>query len=222
MVRLLLVEDDVSVVGPLTRVLNSDGYAVAHVANGQTALEKIKLDPPDVLLLDLYLPGLNGFQVCESLRIAGFDLPIVMISASFEADDIVRGLDAGADDFLVKPFQKSELLARLRAVSRRSLTVDGYALAIGRVRLDRKSHTCWVDNQIISLTKIEFCLLDYLMQNHGRAIRRNLIIREVWSTVWLGPTKNLDMHISSLRRKLGPGAVQLKTVRGLGFRFDEQ
>lgn len=222
MVRLLLVEDDASVVGPLTRVLNSDGYAVAHVANGQTALEKIKLDPPDVLLLDLYLPGLNGFQVCESLRIAGFDLPIVMISASFEADDIVRGLDAGADDFLVKPFQKSELLARLRAVSRRSLTVDGYALAIGRVRLDRKSHTCWVDNQIISLTKIEFCLLDYLMQNHGRAIRRNLIIREVWSTVWLGPTKNLDMHISSLRRKLGPGAVQLKTVRGLGFRFDEQ
>ena len=222
MVRLLLVEDDISVVGPLTRVLNSDGYAVAHVANGLTALEKIKLDPPDLLLLDLFLPGIDGIEICESLRTQGFDLPIVMMSSSFQSEDIVHGLNAGADDFLVKPFQKSELLARLKAVSRRSLNVDSYVLSIGRVRLDRKSHTCWVDNQIVKLTKIEFSLLDYLMQNHGRAIKRNLIVREVWSTVWFGPTKNLDMHISTLRRKLGPGAGQLKTVRGLGFRFDAQ
>ena len=222
MVRLLLVEDDVSAVGPLTRVLNSDGYAVAHVANGLTALEKIKLDPPDLILLDLFLPGIDGIQICETLRTQGFDLPIVMMSASFQSEDIVHGLNAGADDFLVKPFQKSELLARLKAVSRRSLNIDSYVLSIGRVRLDRKSHTCWVDNQVVGLTKIEFLLLDYLMQNHGRAIKRNLIVREVWSTVWLGPTKNLDMHISTLRRKLGPGAGQLKTVRGLGFRFDAQ
>lgn len=137
MVRLLLVEDDISVVDPLTRVLNSDGYAVAHVANGLTALEKIKLDPPDLLLLDLFLPGIDGIEVCETLRTQGFDLPIVMMSSSFQSEDIVHGLNAGADDFLVKPFQKSELLARLKAVSRRSLNVDSYVLSIGRVRLDR-------------------------------------------------------------------------------------
>lgn len=222
MARLLLVEDDAYLVGPLTRVLNSGGYAVAHVATGANVIEKIKLDPPDLLLLDLFLPEINGFQICERLRNQGYDLPIVLMSASVEKADVVRGLNSGADDFLPKPFQKSELLARLKAVSRRSLNIDSYVLSIGRIRLDRKSHTCWVDNQSIDLTKIEFSLLDYLMQNSGRALKRNLIVREVWSTSWLGPTKNLDMHISTLRRKLGPGAGQLKTVRGLGFRFDPE
>jgi len=222
MARLLIVDDDPSVVGPLTRALNSDGYAVAHVANGNQALEKIKLDPPEILLLDINLPDTDGFIFCETLRKQGFDFPIVMLSGNFETSDIVHGLNSGADDYLVKPFKKDELLARLRAVGRRTLNLDAYLLNIGRVRLDRKSHACWVDNQVIELTRIEFALLDYLMQNHGRAVKRQLIIREVWTTSWLGPTKNLDMHISTLRRKLGPGAAQLKTVRGLGFRFDAQ
>lgn len=222
MVRLLIVESDPNIVGPLKQVLNSDGYAVAHVASGHNAVEKIKLDPPDLMVLDSNLPDIDGFNVCELIRKQGFDFPIVMIGASFECSDIVHGLDCGADDYLVKPFVQDELLARLRAIGRRALNFDVHEFNVGHVRLDRKSHTCWVDNQKVELTKIEFSLLDYLMQNVGKAVKRQLIIREIWATSWLGPTKNLDMHISTLRRKLGPGSAQLKTVRGVGFRFDNE
>lgn len=220
MVRLLLVDDDPKLVDPLTKVLNSDGYAVAHVGNGLTAIEKIKVDPPDLMLLDVNLPGIDGFKVCETLRKQGFDFPIVMISANFESSDVVHGLEIGADDYVTKPFEKSELLARLRAVARRTLNNDVTSIYSGRIKIDRKSHTCWVDDEEVELTRIEYLLLDYLMQNQGRALKRQLIIREIWATSWLGPTKNLDMHISTLRRKLGPGASQLKTVRGVGFRLD--
>ena len=220
MVRLLLVDDDPKLVDPLTKVLNSDGYAVAHIGNGLTAIEKIKVDPPDLMLLDVNLPGIDGFKVCETLRKQGFDFPIVMISANFESSDVVHGLEIGADDYVTKPFEKSELLARLRAVARRTLNNDVTSISSGRIKIDRKSHSCWVDDEEVELTRIEFLLLDYLMQNQGRALKRQLIIREIWATSWLGPTKNLDMHISTLRRKLGPGASQLKTVRGVGFRLD--
>lgn len=220
MLRLLLVDSDVKLVEPLKQVLNSDGYAVAHVTNGLTALEKIKVDPPDLMLLDVNLPEVNGFEVCETLRKQGFDFPVVMIGSNFECSEVVHGFESGADDYISVPFDKSELLARLRAICRRSLKFDSTSLCIGKVKLDRKSHICIVDDYQIDLTRIEYSLLDYLMQNEGRAVKRQLIIREIWATSWLGPTKNLDMHISTLRRKLGPGAAQLKTVRGIGFRFD--
>jgi DNA-binding response OmpR family regulator len=220
MVRLLIVEDDIQVVGPLSRALNTQGYAVAHVADGNSALEKIKIDPPDLVLLDVSLPDIDGFKVCEEIRRRGIDFPILMMTGCVDSFEVVHGLDSGADDYLVKPFDLNELFARLRAISRRAKP-ESNKLTIDNVAIDRKSRLCTVDGVLIGLTHTEFDLLNFLMCQEGRAVKRNLIIREIWNTNWFGPTKNLDMHISSLRRKLGTGSTHLKTVRGVGFRFDK-
>jgi DNA-binding response OmpR family regulator len=220
MVRLLIVEDDIQVVGPLSRALNTQGYAVAHVADGNSALEKIKIDPPDLVLLDVTLPDIDGFKVCEEIRRRGIDFPILMMTGCVDSFEVVHGLDSGADDYLVKPFDLNELFARLRAISRRAKP-ESNKLTIDNIVIDRKSRLCTVDGVLVGLTHTEFDLLNFLMCQEGRAVKRNLIIREIWSTNWFGPTKNLDMHISSLRRKLGTGSTHLKTVRGVGFRFDK-
>ena len=220
MVRLLIVEDDIQVVGPLSRALNTQGYAVAHVADGNSALEKIKIDPPDLVLLDVTLPDIDGFKVCEEIRRRGIDFPILMMTGCVDSFEVVHGLDSGADDYLVKPFDLNELFARLRAINRRAKP-ESNKLTIDNVVIDRKSRLCTVDGVLIGLTHTEFDLLNFLMCQEGRAVKRNLIIREIWNTNWFGPTKNLDMHISSLRRKLGTGSTHLKTVRGVGFRFDK-
>jgi DNA-binding response OmpR family regulator len=220
MVRLLIVEDDIQVVGPLSRALNTQGYAVAHVADGNSALEKIKIDPPDLVLLDVTLPDIDGFKVCEEIRRRGIDFPILMMTGCVDSFEVVHGLDSGADDYLVKPFDLNELFARLRAISRRAKP-ESNKLTIDNIVIDRKSRLCTVDGVLVGLTHTEFDLLNFLMCQEGRAIKRNLIIREIWNTNWFGPTKNLDMHISSLRRKLGTGSSHLKTVRGVGFRFDK-
>jgi DNA-binding response OmpR family regulator len=220
MVRLLIVEDDIQVVGPLSRALNTQGYAVAHVSDGNSALEKIKIDPPDLVLLDVTLPDIDGFKVCEEIRRRGIDFPILMMTGCVDSFEVVHGLDSGADDYLVKPFDLNELFARLRAISRRAKP-ESNKLTIDNIVIDRKSRLCTVDGVLVGLTHTEFDLLNFLMCQEGRAIKRNLIIREIWNTNWFGPTKNLDMHISSLRRKLGTGSTHLKTVRGVGFRFDK-
>jgi len=220
MVRLLIVEDDIQVVGPLSRALNTQGYAVAHVADGNSALEKIKIDPPDLVLLDVTLPDIDGFKVCEEIRRRGIDFPILMMTGCVDSFEAVHGLDSGADDYLVKPFDLNELFARLRAISRRAKP-ESNKLTIDNIVIDRKSRLCTVDGVLVGLTHTEFDLLNFLMCQEGRAVKRNLIIREIWNTNWFGPTKNLDMHISSLRRKLGTGSTHLKTVRGVGFRFDK-
>jgi DNA-binding response OmpR family regulator len=221
MVRLLIVEDDNEIVGPISRALHSQGYEVTHVPDGLRALAKIKHNPPDLLLLDLNLPGLDGFSVCENVRKSGFEFPIVMMTGRSDARDLVHGFDCGANDFLRKPFNRSELFARLKAVTRSSSLAPLPELNYGLIKLDQNSRLCTVSGELVSLTTTEFDLLAYLMRNQGKALKRNLIIHEIWETNWLGPTKNLDMHISALRRKLGPAAIQLQTVRGLGFRFDE-
>lgn len=221
MFRLLIVEDDIQIVGPLSRALNSQGYAVAHVLNGYLALEKIKVDPPDLLLLDATLPDINGLKVCKSIRDQGLDFPIVMMGGPAHQEDVINGLDAGADDFLIKPLDTDLMFAKLRAAIRRSPNADLSLLSVGNVALDRNTHVCTVDGKIVELTLTEFNLLNYLMRNHGRAIKRSLIIREIWETTWTGPTKNLDMHISTLRRKLGPTAAHIQTIRGMGYMFEE-
>jgi DNA-binding response OmpR family regulator len=193
---------------------------VAHVADGNSALEKIKIDPPDLVLLDVTLPDIDGFKVCEEIRRRGIDFPILMMTGCVDSFEVVHGLDSGADDYLVKPFDLNELFARLRAISRRAKP-ESNKLTIDNIVIDRKSRLCTVDGVLIGLTHTEFDLLNFLMCQEGRAVKRNLIIREIWNTNWFGPTKNLDMHISSLRRKLGTGSTHLKTVRGVGFRFDK-
>lgn len=220
MTRILVAEDDIEIAGPLVRTLQSGGYSVALVSDGLSALEKAKTTKPDMIVLDLGLPNLDGLDVCRSLRAQGFEMPILILTARTSELDLVVGLDAGADDYIMKPFKSSELLARLRALLRR---VDGHAVSeiIGNaIVLNTEAHTCQCDGKEISLTSTEYQLLELLMRNSGRVISRQQILRDVWNTDWSGSTKNLDMHVSALRRKLGEEGEHISTIRGLGFRFD--
>jgi DNA-binding response OmpR family regulator len=214
--RVLLVEDDDAIAEPLAAGLAREGFTVDRVATGTAALEA---GPADVLLLDLSLPDLDGYEVCRRLR-ARSDMPIIMVTARGEEVDRVVGLELGADDYIVKPFGFRELTARIRAVTRRSARAEpvGGVVRIGTLQIDRRSHRVTVEGREVELTPREFDLLAYLAADPGAMRTREDIIDTVWDPHWYGPTKTLDVHVASLRRKLGdPGWVE--TVRGVGYRL---
>ncbi len=220
---ILVVEDDDAIAGGLVRVLDSHGYPVRRVAAGLPALEAAT---PDIglVLLDLGLPDIDGIDVCRRLRARHPDLAILIVTARDEELDIVAGLDAGADDYLVKPFKLSELLARVRAHLRRAsaaamLSDDPEpALDIGGVRIDPASRRVQRDGEELALRPKEFDLLVLLATHAGRVVTRERIMREVWDTEWLGSTKTLDNHILTLRGKLDEGSIT--TLRGIGYRLE--
>ena len=218
---ILVVEDDGVIATGLVRVLGSQGYAVRHVARGGPALAAAT---PDIglVVLDLGLPDVDGLAVCRRLRVARGDLAIVILTARDQELDIVAGLDAGADDYLVKPFRLAELLARIRAHLRRLARAPGDreepVLGVGTVRVDRAARRAWRDGAELELRPKEFDLLALLVAEAGRAVSRGRIMHDVWDTDWLGSTKTLDTHVLSLRRKLGSGSIT--TLRGVGYRFE--
>jgi DNA-binding response OmpR family regulator len=221
--RLLVVEDDDSIAEPLTAGLERAGYQVERVATGAAALAA---GVPDVVLLDLGLPDMDGLEVCRRIR-ARSDVPIIVVSAREEEFDRVVGLEMGADDYVVKPFGMRELVARIRAVSRRTANraepeaaapAGDSAIVVGRLEVDLRAHRVRIDGTEISLTPKEFELVAYLARDPGAVFTRERIMDDVWDPHWFGPTKTLDVHVASLRRKLGdPGWVE--TVRGVGFRL---
>jgi two-component system, OmpR family, response regulator RegX3 len=218
--RLLLVEDDDSIAVPLARGLEREGFEVTRVATGGEAIEA---DRPDLMLLDLGLPDMDGYDVCRRIR-ADSDLPIIVLTARGDEVDRVIGLELGADDYLVKPFGFRELVARIRAVMRRSERGGpepaGDQLAWGPLAIDRRTRRVEVDGEEVTLTRKEFDLLAVLARDPGATVRREQILDEVWDTNWYGPTKTLDVHVGTLRKKLGrPGLVE--TVRGVGFRLGD-
>ncbi len=221
MPRVLVVEDDLEIAEPLVRTLQSEGYTVAHVDNGSTALDLIAQTNPDAVVLDLGLPTIDGLDVCRTLRDRGDDVPILILTARTSELDLVVGLDAGADDYLQKPFRSSELLARLRALLRRSAGVTGDVLTSGDLYIDTQARLCRIANEVVALTPTEFDLLELLIRNTGQLITRQRILRDIWDTDWSGSTKSLDMHMSSLRRKIGKHGDNIATIRGHGYRFDE-
>ena len=218
---ILVVEDDESLAAGLVRVLDSQGYTVRHVARGTPAVAAATRDVA-LVILDLGLPDIDGNDVCRRLRTARPDLAIVILTARAQELDIVAGLDAGADDYLVKPFRLSELLARVRAHLRRatSLTADAEdePLNVGGVTIDRAARKAWRDGAPLALRPKEFDLLALLLAEAGRVVTRQRIMREVWDTDWLGSTKTLDTHVLALRHKLGPDAIT--TLRGVGYRLE--
>lgn len=220
MSRILVVEDDLEIAGPLIRSLQGAGYSVALVGDGKVAVDKVKNTKPDLIILDLGLPTMDGLDVCRSIRAYSMDTPILILTARSSELDLVVGLDAGADDYLTKPFRTSELLARIRALQRRTSGGEVIELIGDSIRLDTEARVCWVSEVEVPLTSTEYVLLELLMRNAGRVVSRQQILRDVWNTDWSGSTKNLDMHISALRRKLGDAGHHVATVRGLGFRFD--
>jgi DNA-binding response OmpR family regulator len=216
---ILLIEDDDGIASGLSRVLDSQGLKVRRLARGSGALEAAV--DAELVILDLGLPDVDGIDVCRKLRRARPDLAILILSARDQELDIVAGLDAGADDYLVKPFRLSELLARVRAHLRRAAdasTEPAHPLTAGAVTVDAGARRAWRGGEELVLRPKEFDLLALLVADAGRAVTRERIMREVWDTDWLGSTKTLDTHVLTLRRKLGSGAIT--TLRGIGYRFD--
>ncbi|MBW8826490.1 MAG: response regulator transcription factor [Acidobacteria bacterium] len=216
--QVLLVEDDDALAEPLVAGLVRAGFVVRRASTGAEALDLT--DGDDVVLLDLGLPDLDGYEVCRRLR-ARSAVPIIIVTARGEETDRVVGLELGADDYLVKPFGFRELVARIRAVTRRAegrLPETGTRVTVGPLAIDRRTRRVTMDGREILLTPKEYDLLDFLASDPGAVRTRTEILESVWDSHWYGPTKTLDVHIASLRRKLGePGLVE--TVRGVGFRM---
>ncbi|MFC6599260.1 response regulator transcription factor [Kitasatospora paranensis] len=216
-VRVLVVEDDAGIARSLVRGLGRAGYSARSVGTGHAAL---CVDPlPDVVLLDLGLPDLDGVEVCRRLR-RRCDAAIIVVTARGEEGDRVSALDEGADDYLVKPFGLAELLARIRAVLRRTRPVEPELLRHGVLTVDPRTRKVSVEGNEIALTPKEFDILECLAVDPGRVVSRQEILERAWDEHWYGPTKVLDVHMAALRRKLGvPGLVE--TVYGRGFRLGE-
>jgi DNA-binding response OmpR family regulator len=223
MTRVLLAEDDQAISEPLARALRREGYEVEVCEDGPGALRSASGTPVDLVVLDLGLPGMDGLEVCRRLRNEGSGVPVLVLTARADEVDTVVGLDAGADDYVTKPFRLAELLARVRALLRRGVVEA--AQGIHGVRIDVDSHRAWMDDQELTLTAKEFDLLRVLLREHGKVVTREQLMREVWDTAWWGSTKTLDMHVSWLRKKLGDDAANprfITTVRGVGFRFERE
>jgi two-component system, OmpR family, response regulator RegX3 len=213
--RVLLIEDDDSIAVPLVSGLRRQGFEVVRAATGEAALGA---GQADVVLLDLGLPDRDGLDVCRELR-ARSDVPIIVVTARGEEMDRVLGLELGADDYVVKPFGFRELVARIRAVTRRGQPrADDRALVVGTLALDPRTHRVHLGGEEVALTPKEFALLALLMEEPGVVVPRRRILERVWDSAWYGASRTLDVHVAALRRKLGdPGWVE--TVRGIGFRL---
>jgi two-component system response regulator MprA len=219
-VRILIVDDDRALRDALRRVLTLAGYDTETAAGGAEALELIRDRVPDAVVLDIGMPDVDGLEVCRRLRAAGDRVPVLMLTARDAIDDRIEGLDAGADDYLVKPFDVGELKARLRALLRRSGADDeSGTLAFAELRLDRERHGAVVGERFAELTRTEFALLELLMRNPRRVLPRELVYDRVWGFDF-GPESNaLRVYVGYLRRKLEQAGARplIHTVRGVGY-----
>jgi DNA-binding response OmpR family regulator len=217
-VRVLVVEDDVEIAGALRRSLALEGYDVELAGDGLAALSRADTYEPDAVVLDIGLPKLDGVEVCRRLREQG-DVPILMLTAREGVETRVEGLDSGADDYLVKPFERAELLARVRALLRRRPPRGAASLVVGDLRLNPDRREAVRGERSLDLTSREFELLEHLMRNERLVVSREALLEEVWGYAPLSETNTVDVFISNLRRKLEAGGEprMLNTVRGAGY-----
>ncbi len=209
------MEDDEAISAPLARALTREGYAVSVAADGPAGLAAGQSGGISVVILDVGLPFLDGLEVCRRLRATRPRLQILLLTARSEEVHAVDGLDAGADDYIGKPFRLAELLARVRAAARRA---EPAVLEAGGVRLDLPSRRAFLHDDELALTPKELDLLARLLSDVGRVVTREQLLQDVWDTTWLASSRTLDQHVASLRSKIG--ADRISTVRGTGFRFE--
>ena len=225
--RLLLVEDKKRMAQALCELLRLEGYEVDWFGDGADGLEAAETGVYDIIILDVMLPGLNGFEIAKRARQHGITAPILMLTAKAEVDDKVTGLDSGADDYLTKPFLTKELLARLRALGRRSLGTPDGMLTFGDIALDTASLTlsCTANGQSVRLGEKEFRILEYLMSNAGRILTRELLAVKIWGFESSAEYNNVEVYMSFTRKKLAfiGARTQIKAVRGVGYelRYDD-
>ena len=219
--RVLVVEDEVRMAALLRRGLAEEGYAVDVAGDGADAVWRATEFSYDAVVLDVLLPGIDGFEVCRRLRDGGCWVPVVMLTARGDVADRVRGLDAGADDYLAKPFSFAELCARLRALIRRGMPERPAVLAAGDLRLDPAGRRAWRGEAELELSAREFALLEFLLRHAGEVVTRTMILEHVWDTAYDPASNVVDQYVAYLRRKIDRpfGVVQLETVRGAGYRL---
>ncbi len=218
--RILLIEDDPSIVRGLEMNLSLDGYEVRAAVDGPSGVRAAAEWKPDLVLLDIMLPGMNGYEVCRELRKRQLTMPIIILSAKMSEPDKVMGLDTGADDFVTKPFGLAELLARIKANLRRQRPVAAPVLRFGDVEADFTAGEVRRGGQLVDLTAREIQLLQYLARNDGRVVTRQMVLDAVWGLNYFGTERTVDNFITRLRQKLDTEEPQhFSTVRGVGYRF---
>jgi len=222
--RVLVVEDEEAILLGLEENLVYAGYDVLTAADGPTALECATNEIPDLILLDIMLPGLSGFEVCRQLRDKGMEMPVIMLTARGDEFDKLHGFEMGADDYVTKPFSVDELLARVKAVlSRgRARSAGPRSYEFDDVRMDLESRTVTKGGNDVTMTRTEFDLLAYFLQNEGKALSRDRVMNDVWGTEYYGTQRSLDSFVANLRRKIEKDAhnpVHILTVHGVGYKF---
>ena len=225
--RILVIEDDSNIRELVLWNLSEEGYECISASNGKEGLETAKTESPDMILLDLMLPVMNGFEVIKALRMSGVETPVIMLTAKSEETDKVIGLEFGADDYITKPFGIRELKARIKAVLRRYKTDDDSginrndagAIIFDDLVIDASRHEVLANGEAVLLTLKEFELLHKLAENQGRVLTREQLLDTIWGYEYMGETRTVDVHIRSLRKKLGDAGNHIFTVRGLGYKL---
>lgn len=223
MSKILVIEDEQTLVGALTRGLTAEGFTVQTATNGADGYQLARENEYDLILLDVLLPGMNGFQICEALRKQGNQTPILMITAQSDDLDIAEGLDLGADDYLVKPFAFVVLMSRIRSLIRRSKRLDDtQMLEVGQFSLDSDSHRAFCNNREINLTAKEFSILNYFLLNAQNVISKRELLDELWDMNYVGDPNIVEVYIRRLRLKLDPilQSPAIETIRGVGYRMN--
>jgi two-component system, OmpR family, alkaline phosphatase synthesis response regulator PhoP len=222
--RLLIVEDDPDILLLLAHSLGRAGFAVETLASGASALPTVRRLSPDLVVLDLMLPGLDGLEICRALRSdpATAAVPVIMLTARAEESDRIVGLELGADDYITKPFSPNEVVARVRALLRRARRpASAGRLRYGSILVDVERHVVTADGGAVHLTAKEFLLLRYLIEHQGRVLSRDLLLSDVWGYSYTGGTRTVDVHVRRLREKLPVLAGSLETIKQFGYRLAE-